>query len=227
MHINWKTDVAMPTLEEPAYRAELDDWVRSATDDDLLAVLLYETEGEVLGDVYESAYQFWREVGSALDDAKRLRPADQCLPVRSDYLRACARLLERLEEEADRADKRADAAAATVIRHFGEAGTVDPSERYRRELPSPASLEEAGRWESDLQAARRRLRAVVREHSYAMHAIALRELEYEAFVCTAGSLRLSAIDAMTPVEFFGVVGDHVFGGFGHQRFSGEFGLHLV
>ncbi|MFJ3793612.1 restriction endonuclease [Kitasatospora sp. NPDC090091] len=200
-HINWKTKVKMPSLEEVSYRDALRELVRDATDDDLLAAFLYHTEGEVIGEVYESAYEFLRQVESEVDRAKRLRPAEQPLPVRADYLHACERLQDQLEAELDHAIKREKEAIATLEKHYSEAGATDLSGRYRRDAPTPVSLEKAGRLECDLQVARRRLAAVLREHAETMHQIALREADYLAFIRTPGSVQLSSLNAMTYSEF--------------------------
>jgi restriction system protein len=206
MHLNWKTDVAVPHYGDPQLNAALQRRIRAATDDDLLASLLHFTEGRIALDTYQYFDALLSDLKGEEAQAEKLRE-DVNSPLWQDHREARQLLLLGLRQEITKAE----AAANTIARVWHllrEATTEDLARRYQdREPGRQYELDAVGSLIQELPGYRERLAAILARHREDSHALAIADEAFQAFTATPDSISGEDFDRMNHAQFEQAVAD--------------------
>ncbi|MFJ4895027.1 restriction endonuclease [Streptomyces sp. NPDC088788] len=200
MHLNWKTGVALPMYHDAGMNLALQRRIQAATDDDLLSAFLHFTEGKVALSAYHDFDLMLFDVRREEDHAAKL-DVDGDSPLSSEYIAANHGLKGGLGALAAEVEEVRNE-IGSVWHSLREATTDDLNHRYRLEAdPAESGLDAIGPLRRRLDPLWDRLIAALAQHTAAMHELALREAEFQAFAVTADSIRPEQFDRMAPLEF--------------------------
>lgn len=200
MHLNWKTGVAVPKYADAEINAALQRKIRAATDDDLLASLLHFAEGRVALSRYRSFDVLLSELRREEAHAGKLESDDDS-PLCFEYRQANYRLLQSLRGEVTRIET-ARNEIGSVWHSLRAASTGDLARRYQsRAEASEFELDAIGPLKRALMPSWDRLIAILSRHRDEVHALALKDIEFQAFAATPSSIALEQLDRMTPLQF--------------------------
>jgi restriction system protein len=200
MHLNWKTSVAVPEYTDAEMNAALRRKIRAATDDDLLAALLHYAEGRVALSMYRSFDGLLSDLRGEEAHADKLRGDDDS-PLCFEYRQANYRLLRSLREEITKTEAARNEIGG-VWHSLREATTGDLVQRYRADGQARGyELDAVGPLRRAFVQSRDRLAAILARHREEIHALAFKDIEFQAFAATPDSVSLDQFNNMTPLGF--------------------------
>ncbi|AYV32938.1 Restriction endonuclease (plasmid) [Streptomyces sp. ADI95-16] len=200
MHINWNSRTPMAAFEDAELQTALAQFVSDATDDDLLAAFLHVSEGRLIDTAYEEIYAFKVQVETEHAHVCRFA-ADPLTPTGRDSSTANNRLRDAFALQLTHIR----AAEEEVVEIWEGLSRLSSSElaarHHRSNRDSIPEMDRIGGIVREQSQVRRQLDDAVREHSEAMHDIALRDADFLAYMATNDSISKSEFDSMTPIEF--------------------------
>ncbi|MFE6153636.1 restriction endonuclease [Streptomyces sp. NPDC057889] len=200
MHINWKTEVTLPSYRDAELSEALNCRVREATDDDLLSSFLHYAEGWVAMKAYEDFDGLLTVLLDEEADSRKVSGDDDS-PLRFEYRQANYRLQRDVTAEVMKVREIRNE-IGSVWHALRRATAKSLNDRYRPDAdPAESGLDRIGPRVSSLDSRWNRLDAILAQHRDAMHELALRDAEFQAFATTAGSITLEQFNCMTPLEF--------------------------
>ncbi|WP_432095708.1 restriction endonuclease [Streptomyces sp. bgisy100] len=200
MHINWKSNVALPSYDDAELTEALNRRVRDATDDDLLSSFLHYAEGCVAMSAYTDFDQLLTKLLAEETDSRKLHGDDDS-PLKFEYRQANYRLHRDLTAEVTKAQKIRDE-IGNVWHALRSATPEGLNHRYRPNAdPAESGLDSIGPLIRALDPMWHRLCIILAQHRDTVHELALRDAEFQAFAATAGSITLEQFNGMAPLEF--------------------------
>ncbi|WP_424864037.1 restriction endonuclease [Streptomyces sp. MMS24-I29] len=200
MHLNWKTSVTVPQYADAEINAALQRKIRAATDDDLLASLLHFAEGRVALFVYHRFDDLLSELRREETHAGNLEGDDES-PLCFEYRQANYQLLQGLKAEVTRVEAARNEIGG-VWHSLRKVSVGTLAHRYQRRTgPVEFELDAVGSVKRDLAPSWDRLTTLLSRHREEVHALALRDVEFQKFAATSSSISPEQFDRMTPLEF--------------------------